>query len=206
MIDKSTNFKVLVLSFLMLFSAPISAKTILVYGDSLSAAYGMQPEEGWAWLLQEELGQEYQVINASISGETASGGLLRLPVSLEEFEPDVILIELGANDGLRGLPISSIKDNLNQMISLSQSKGVETVLFGISLPANRGPRYIDKFRAIYTDLAATHQIPLFDLYREEFIGQEGYVQEDGLHPTAITQPIVKDLILEFLVKENIVAE
>jgi len=206
MIPKTTKIKftlatLLVLSSLFLPTA--HGKQILVYGDSLSAAYGMDLEEGWAHLLAQSLGDEHTLTNASISGDTSAAGLARLPITLEEFKPDLVILELGANDGLNGLPVAQMRANLAKMIELSQAQGAEVALVGISLPASYGPRYIDQFRATYTELADKYELPFIDFYREEFLEKEGYIQEDGLHPTKITQPLVRDLLLDFLIENSL---
>ncbi len=170
----------------------------MIFGDSLSAAYGMGLEQGWAHLLAEEVKEKNTVTNASISGETSGGGRARLPITLSELKPDVILIELGANDGLQGLSISAMRSNLEEMISLSKDANVQVALAGISLPPSYGPRYIDKFRATFKELSQLHDVPFIDFYRQEFFAEPDYIQEDGLHPTAKTQPLVKEIILEFL--------
>lgn len=191
----------ILLGFLLLNVNSAQANRILIYGDSLSAAFGMDLEQGWAALLAESLKPDHEVINASISGDTSAAGLARLPITLDEFKPDLIILELGANDGLRGLPIESMKSNLEQMIKLGQQSGADIALVGISLPASYGPRYIDQFRATYRDLATQYELPFIDFYREEFFLEPGFIQEDGLHPTAITQPLVRDIVIEFL-QEN----
>jgi len=201
MIPNRSQFKFTLTALLLFFLSlchTVSAKHVLVYGDSLSAAYGMDIERGWAHLLAESLGDDYQLTNASISGDTSARGLARLPVTLEEFKPDLVILELGANDGLQGLPIERMHNNLEQMIGLITESGAKLVLVGISLPASYGPRYIDQFRATYTELASQYELPFIDFYREEFFEKDGYIQEDGLHPTEITQPIVRDLLLDFL--------
>lgn len=185
-------------------SASVHAKRILIYGDSLSAAYGMHLEEGWAHLLAQKLGDQHTVLNASISGDTSAAGLARLPLTLEEFKPDLVMLELGANDGLLGLPVATMRENLEQMIKLSQAAGVEVALVGISVPPSYGPRYVDEFRATYPALAEKYALPFIDFYREDFITTEGYIQEDGLHPTAITQPLVRDIVLAFLVENKLI--
>ena len=199
--DKFT-FTLFSLLFLCL-STPVQAKHVVIFGDSLSAAYGMDLEQGWAHLLAETLKDQHKVSNASISGETSSGGRARLPITLAELKPDLILIELGANDGLQGLPISAMRENLDYMISTSKEADVQIALAGISLPASYGPRYIDKFRATFKDLAEIHDVPFIDFYREEFFVEPDFIQEDGLHPTAKTQPLVKEIILEFLNSKNL---
>ena len=206
MIPKVTKIKFTLLAFICSFSFYgqfIHAKQILIYGDSLSAAYGMHVEEGWAHLLAEQLAADHTIINASISGDTSAAGLARLPITLENFKPDLVILELGANDGLQGLPVARMRENLASMIELSKSHGADVALVGISLPASYGPRYIDSFRATFTELASKYELPFIDFYREEFLDQEGYIQEDGLHPTAITQPLVRDFLLDFLVENEL---
>ena len=194
--DKFT-FSLLLLVTLII-SPTTQAKHLVIFGDSLSAAYGMELDQGWAHLLAENVKQRNKVTNASISGETSGGGRARLPITLAELKPDVILIELGANDGLQGLPTKAMRDNLEHMISVSKKANVQVALAGISLPASYGPRYIDEFRATFKELSQIHDLPFIDFYREEFFLEPGFIQEDGLHPTAQTQPLVKDIILEFL--------
>ena len=198
------KFTLTLFSLLFLIIAPQSqAKHLVVFGDSLSAAYGMELEQGWAHLLAESIQQRNQVTNASISGETSGGGRARLPITLAELKPDVILIELGANDGLQGLPISAMRDNLDEMISMAKDAKIQVALAGISLPPSYGPRYIDKFRATFRELSEQHNVPFIDFYREEFFTEPDYIQDDGLHPTAKTQPLVKEIILEFLNENNL---
>lgn len=191
------------LLFLMFLLSPCSAnaKHIVIFGDSLSAAYGMELEQGWAHLMAQSIGAQHRVTNASISGETSGGGRARLPVTLAELKPDVIFIELGANDGLQGLSISAMRENLNEIILIAKQANIQIALAGISLPPSYGPRYIDQFRTTFSDLAKTHDLPYIDLFREEFYLDPGAIQEDGLHPTAKTQPLVRDIILTFL-REN----
>lgn len=190
------------------FSAIAIAKEnkphLLIFGDSLSAAYGMDLEQGWAHLLALELNDTLMVTNASMSGETSGGGLARLPVTLDELRPDLVMLELGANDGLQGLSISSMRDNLEQMITLMRDKEITVALVGISLPASYGPRYVDKFRTTYIELAKKYQLPFIDFYREEFFLEPGSIQQDGLHPTAKTQGRVKDIVVDFLTTNNLI--
>ena len=163
----------------------------------------MELEQGWAALLADKLRGDHTIINASISGETSAGGKARLTITLNEFAPDLLLLELGANDGLQGLPISSLKSNLEAMIQEAIAADVTVILGGISLPASYGPRYINQFRSVYTSLAKQYELPFIDFYREDFITTEGYIQEDGLHPTQITQPIVRDMVMDFLTENNL---
>lgn len=183
-----------------------SGKHLLVFGDSLSAAYGMDIEQGWASLLAQhwqQQGERHQVTNASISGETTDGGLGRLQLTLDEVKPDVVMLELGANDGLRGHPLPRIRDNLEQMVSLVKQAGAQAVLVGISLPPSHGPRYVDGFRALFPQIAKQQNVPYLDFYREEFFTTPGYMQRDGLHPTAEPQGIIRDSLLEFFARHGL---
>lgn len=190
-------------SSLLLFFSSAHAKHILVYGDSLSAAYGMELEQGWVSLLGEKWTGDHTITNASISGETTHGGLQRLPVTLDRVKPDIVLIELGANDGLRGAPIKQIRSNLMEMVKLSKAAGTEVVVAGISIPATYGPRYIDQFRAVFKEVADAKEVNYIDLYQEDFVTQEGYIQADGLHPTAITQPLMRDIVAEYFSQQEL---
>ncbi|MBT8115040.1 MAG: arylesterase [Arenicella sp.] len=181
-------------------------KHLLVFGDSLSAAYGIDVEQGWAHLLNEywlENGVAHHTTNASISGETTDGGLARLELTLNELKPDVVMLQLGANDGLRGHPLSRIRNNLQHMIDMIKQSGAEPIVVGISLPPNHGPRYIDGFRQIFRDVAAEHEVPYIDFYREEFFSIPGYIQQDGLHPTALPQPLIVDSLLDFFAENSL---
>ena len=168
-------------------------RTILVFGDSLSAAYGLPSGEGWAALLQRRLreqGYGYRILNASISGETTSGGLQRLPRALQIDRPSMVLLELGANDGLRGLPLSLVRGNLEQMIRLSEQAGARVLLLGIRLPPNYGARYADEFAALYPELAKQFQLPLVPFLLERVALKPDLMQADGLHPDTAGEPIV----------------
>ncbi len=163
---------------------------LLVLGDSLSAAYGMSLEQGWVALLSEALAEQVQIDNASISGETSGGGLARLPVLVQRNQPDWVLLELGANDGLRGYPLSRLRDNLSAKIALVRDAGAEPILFAMALPANYGERYTRQFAALYPQLAAEQKTALLPFQFSDLLGQPGMIQEDGLHPTAAAQPII----------------
>lgn len=168
-------------------------RTILVFGDSLSAAYGLPTGEGWAALLQRRLreqGYGYRIVNASISGETTSGGLQRLPRALQLHRPAIVLLELGANDGLRGLPLPLIRGNLEKMIGLSEKSGARVLLLGIRLPPNYGARYADQFAALYPELARQFRLPLIPFLLEHVALKPGLMQSDGLHPDAAGEPLV----------------
>jgi acyl-CoA thioesterase-1 len=175
--------------------------TILVYGDSLSAAYSMPREQGWVALLQERLrkkGFPHRVVNASISGETTSGGLARLASTLEQHEPDIVLLELGANDGLRGLPLASMQRNLRSMIEASQAADASVVLLGILIPPNYGPRYTRQFAASYIELADRYDLPLLPFLLEGIAGKPELTLDDGLHPNADAQEKILDNVWQTL--------
>jgi len=174
-----------------------SGSTILVFGDSLSAAYGVRPEQGWVTLLTQRLqtqGYGYQVINASVSGETSSGALERLPRALSLHAPDILILELGANDGLRGLPVNAMHDNLAQMVRLAQAAGARVLLVGIRIPPNYGPRYTDEFGRVYGEIAQKYHLPLVPFLLEKVALDAALMQEDGLHPNAAAQPIILDTV------------
>lgn len=182
----------------ILLSANSYGSTLLVLGDSLSAGYGVNQGSGWVALLREDLGEGHTIINGSISGDTTGGGLYRLPQLLQEYSPDYVLLELGGNDGLRGQPVALMKGNLRAMIDLVRNAGAEPILFGMRLPPNYGRRYSDAFAAVYPQLAEEAQVPLIPFQLEELTVTEGMIQEDGLHPTAQAQPIIKDLIKRYI--------
>lgn len=191
-----------ILLVLVVWASPLQAKTLLVLGDSLSAAYGLPAEEGWVSLMEQELKQRQladKVINASISGETSSGGLQRLPRLLADYRPDLVLLELGANDGLRGTPLQVMEQNLRRMVELSQAAGAEVILIGIRIPPNYGPQYTQRFYSIYPDLAQEYQLPLVPFLLEGVALKPQLMQSDGLHPTAAAQPILLQTVWPHLV-------
>lgn len=163
---------------------------VLVLGDSLSAAYGIPAESGWVSLLQARLSKagRARVVNASISGETTAGGLNRLPDLLAEHTPDVVAIELGANDGLRGLPVDQIRSNLEQLVDRSRAAGADILLIGIELPVNFGPRYRDALRAVYRAVAKEKDTALVPFLLEGVALDPDLILDDGLHPNARAQP------------------
>jgi acyl-CoA thioesterase-1 len=167
---------------------------ILVLGDSLSAAHSIPVESGWVALLEARISENdrARVVNASISGETTAGGLSRLPALLAAHRPAIVAIELGANDGLRGLPMAQIKDNLARLVTLSQQAGARVLLIGIELPVNYGPRYRDALRVIYAELAAEHATQLVPFLLEGVALEPGLILDDGLHPNAQAQPRILD--------------
>lgn len=181
--------------------ADAAQQRILVFGDSLSAAYRIPEESGWVALLQRQLtedGLAHQVINASVSGETTAGGLARLPAMLETHRPDIVILELGGNDGLRGLPVSSIRQNLEQMIGLAQDSGASVLLVGIQIPPNYGPRYTTPFYQQYQELADNHNLPLIPFLLEGIADNSALMQDDGIHPTAEAQPMIVDIVWPML--------
>lgn len=171
-----------------------AAGTLLIVGDSLSDAYGMAREVGWAHQLDEHLGPDFSVVNASISGETSFGGRNRLPGLLEEYEPDWVLIILGGNDGLRALSPAQLRENLNAMIEMALNREIDVALMQIRLPANLGPAYIRRFEAVYVELAAEHNIPLLPFFLETIFDQPGMMMADGIHPTQAAQSYMLDAV------------
>jgi acyl-CoA thioesterase-1 len=181
------------LLLLFVWATPLQANTLLVVGDSLSAAYGIPQSEGWVSLLEQELEQRnsrLRVVNASISGETSSGGLSRLPRLLQDYRPDLVLLELGANDGLRGTPLNIMEQNLRRMIELSQASDARVLLIGIRLPPNYGPQYTERFYQIYPQLAQEYGLPLVPFLLESVATDPRLMQRDGLHPNSDAQPIL----------------
>lgn len=168
-----------------------TAQPVLVLGDSLSAAHGIAPEQGWVALLDERLAgaaKPRAVVNASISGETTAGGLARLPGLLAEHRPALVVLELGANDGLRGLPLATVRANLVQMLEAIRAVKVQALLVGIELPVNYGPQYRDGLRSLYRDLAGEFNVPLVPFLLEGVALDPDLMQDDGLHPKAAGQP------------------
>jgi len=185
------------LSALMLLSlsALASQNTLLVVGDSLSAAYGVPSDTAWVQLLRDRLdeqGLNWDVVNASISGETTDGGLRRLPDLLEKNQPDVVIIELGGNDGLRGFPPDVIESNLADMIEQVRDIGATPVLVGMQIPPNYGQRYTRMFADIFPNLSDRYDTPLVPFFLEGIYNADGLMQEDGIHPTEAAQPVLLD--------------
>jgi acyl-CoA thioesterase-1 len=181
------------------WSLPAFATTpkILIYGDSLSAAYGIPQQQGWAALLKEKLAQEkltYEVINASISGETTDSGLTRLASTLKQVKPSFIILELGANDGLRGLPINHMRDNLNAMIQLCKKSGIKVLLIGMRIPPNYGVKYTEAFSQTYVQLATQHKLALVPFMLQSVAARPELIQSDGLHPNTLGQAIILENI------------
>lgn len=179
----------------------IAQPTLLVVGDSISAGYGMEAEQGWVALLQKKLQAErlnYQVVNASISGDTSAGGLARIDKILAQTKPQWVLLELGANDGLRGLSPKEMKHNLAQIIDRSQKAGAKVALLAMKLPPNYGKRYIEMFYQVYPTLATELKIPLVPFILEEVASKKEMWQADGLHPNAQGQPLILNKVWQNL--------
>ena len=182
-------------------SVALANSTIVIYGDSLSAGYGIDIKRGWVSLLQNRLletGYNYQVINASISGETTAGGRHRINDTLKIHRPEIIVIELGGNDGLRGMSLTQMKDNLAAMILASIDYQAEVLLMSIEIPPNYGPRYNQQFRRTYTSLAKEHTVNLVPFLLKSVATNPSYMQADGIHPKANAQGMILDNIWPFL--------
>ena len=172
-----------------------AGKTVLVMGNSISAAYGLQTqagEPGWVQLLRQRLGPRHRVVNASISGDTTVGGLARLPKTMAVHKPDIVIIELGGNDGLRGYPVTSIRANLLAMTEAVLAAGAKPLLAGMQMPPNLGPRYTEAFRGMYPDVAAETGAALVPFLLEGVATNEEMMQRDGIHPSARAQPLLLD--------------
>jgi len=185
------------LLFVSLSVAAAEPRPLLVLGDSLSAAYGIAPQEGWVALLGERLKSAKpirKVVNASISGDTTAGGLARLPALLAGHKPALVVVELGANDGLRGLPLAQARANLASALTAIRGAGAHALLVGIELPVNYGPQYRDGLRAMYRGLAEEFNVPLVPFLLEGVALDPDLMQDDGLHPKAAAEPRVLDTV------------
>ena len=177
------------------------ARTVLVLGDSLSAAHNIATGQGWVHLLEVRLGKmvpPWAVVNASISGETSLSGRNRLPALLATWRPGVVVIELGANDGLQGLPLDQLRDNLTAMVSAAQATHAKVLLLGIELPVNYGPQYRDGLRAVYAGLAKQKHVALLPFLLDGVALDPALMQADGLHPTAAGEPRVLENVWRVL--------
>lgn len=176
----------------MFIIAPIQARTIVIIGDSLSAGYGINAQKGWVTLLSEKLQQQggIKVINLSTSGDTTSNGLAKLAPALKKYTPDVVIIELGANDGLRGLSISQMQTNLETMVKDSQKSGAKVLLLATYLPPNYGSKFLQQFKNVYKDIAQNYKIVVVPMFLEGVAGHNDLMQSDGLHPNEKAQPLI----------------
>jgi len=197
MVSFMRSFTVNSIAIFLLFTASCQAeehhRAILIVGDSLSAGYGIDAKQSWVALLQDRLtaeGYGYRVINASISGDTTSGGLRRLPRALEQHSPDIVVIELGGNDGLRGTPTTVIRSNLASMIELSQTTGAHVLIAGMQMPPNYGAEYTGKFSAVYAELADDYDAALVGFFMDSVALDPALMQADGIHPNADGQPLL----------------
>ena len=176
-------------------SAAGAERTVLVFGDSLSAAYGLATSQGWVTLLGERIASEklaWRVVNASVSGETTAGGLRRLPEDLKRHRPSLVVIALGANDGLRGQPVASARANLEEMIRLARAAQAQPVLVGLMIPPNYGIDYAREFRELYPKLARKARVPLVPFLLDGIADRRELFQPDQLHPSAAAQPLILD--------------
>ena len=196
---QNRNFKNRVLPCLVLLGlcftpVLVSAKTIMILGDSISAAYGMQPQQGWVSLLQKRLDQQYpkqhKVVNASVSGETTSGAIARMPKLLQTHKPDIVVVELGGNDGLRGQPTLLIQKNLATLIQQSQKSKATVVVLGMKIPPNYGSAYSKAFEKNYITVSQQHRVKLMPFFLQDVAGNKSLMQSDLVHPNAKAQSIL----------------
>lgn len=169
----------------------------MVLGDSLSAGYGIRAEEGWVTLLQQRLraeGYEYRVVNASVSGETTGGALARLPRVLKVHRPEIVIVELGGNDGLRGVPIPEMRSNLAKIATLSRDAGARVLIAGMRIPTNYGPQYTQQFAATFPAVAKEHRAALVPFFLEKIALEDEWFQPDRIHPVAAAQPLLLDTV------------
>jgi acyl-CoA thioesterase-1 len=200
--------RALLLAALLLVAAPsFAARTVMVFGDSLSAAYNLSAEQGWVSLLADRIARAnlpWRVVNASVSGETTAGGLRRMAEDLKRHKPSVVVIALGANDALRGQPVAGMRSNLEQMIRLARQARAEPVLVGLMIPPNYGIDYAAQFRDMYPSIAAKSRVPLVPFLLEGIADKPEMFQRDQLHPTAAAQARIADNVwpaLEPLLKK-----
>lgn len=194
----------LLISIVGLIAQPVNAgenPVLLVLGDSLSAGYGMDREDSWVHLLGlrlEQHGHDYQILNSSISGDTTQGGLARLPRLLDRYRPQWVIIELGGNDGLRGIDPVVTRQNMKRMIEHSVDSGAKVLLAGIKLPPNYGVSYLEQFESMYADLASEYDTLLIPFFMDGVIFEPGYMQDDGIHPNENGQPILLENVWKVL--------
>ena len=177
------------------------ARTILVVGDSLSAEYGLQRGSGWVELLARRLqatGQDYQIRNSSISGDTTSGGIARLPAALERYKPEIVILELGSNDALRGLSLDMTKNNLSRMVDMSQQAGARTLLVGMQIPPNYGRKYAERFQALFAEIAEQHHSGLVPFLLQGMATDKSLFQSDGIHPNEQAQAHIEANVWQYL--------
>lgn len=190
--------RVLVLSLLLAF--PLSgraAQTLLVFGDSISSGYGLPVNTGWVQLLLqrlEKVAPNYRVVNASISGETAAGGRGRIEAALAQHKPDIVILELGGNDGLRGAAIEKLQADLDAIVAASLKRNARVLLVGMRIPPNYGAAYVDRFAGVYSAVAKKHRVPLVPFLFEGFGDRSEFFQSDNIHPTRAAQPMMLETV------------
>jgi len=195
------NQLVILIMGLLITNTINAQNNILIVGDSLSAGYGLKQKQSWIYLLQQRLEEKfshYKIINESTSGDTTANGLIRVPQALEQSQPDIVILELGANDGLRGLPLNYAKTNLKKIIQILQQKQARILLLGMRIPPNYGKRYSQAFAAIYPDLAKQYNLALVPFMLQGVSGKSEFIQSDGLHPNAQAQPLILENIWPYL--------
>jgi acyl-CoA thioesterase-1 len=186
---------------LSLITPGVMARTLLVYGDSLSSGYGLPGDKAWVSLLSERLKQQrmnYTVANASISGETTLGGLKRINATLAQHKPAIVLLALGGNDGLRGQSVDAMRKNLEAIVEACRKSKSQVVLIGMRLPPNYGSAYADKFHAVFSDIAKRHKLPLVPFLLEGFGDKPEWFQADGIHPAVSAQPLMLEAVWKTL--------
>ena len=191
------------MSAVPLQSARADTFTALVMGDSISAAYGLRESEGWVALAQQQLqekGHDVTLVNASISGDTTIGGLRRLPDALERFNPDLLIIELGGNDGLRGYPTNAMQKNIEDMAILALNSDAQVLILGMLIPSNYGQAYLKKFSKAFVDAATNTESAFVPFFLEPIAHDRNYFQSDGIHPTAEAQPLLVEHVMPSLIK------
>ena len=179
---------------LALFGNAAQAERIVILGDSLSDAYNMPREAGWVHRLDERLGEAHEVIDGSISGDTSAGAVARIDGLLETHQPQVLIVILGGNDGLRGLPPSALEDNLAELIERGRAAGAKVALMQVRLPPNLGPVYIERFEGVYPALAERHDVALIPFFLDDLFDKPGMLMDDGIHPTEAAQPKLADFM------------
>jgi acyl-CoA thioesterase-1 len=193
----------LLLTFVInIATAENSTPKILVMGDSLSAGYGIDLQRGWVNLLQQDITfkNQWRIINASVSGETSTGGRERLPALLKQHQPKIVLLELGGNDGLRGQPLKILRDNMQNMIDTSKASGAKVILAGMQIPPNYGARYARQFQNLYVELAEKNGVALIPFLLAGIADNKALMQNDGIHPTAEAQPLIVQNVMPTLKK------
>ncbi|MGR9114753.1 MAG: arylesterase [Gammaproteobacteria bacterium] len=193
--------RILIVLLSLVFSTTVSAKTIIVLGDSISASYGIEVGDGWVSIIQKKLQAQkfpHKVFNESISGDTSAGGVARIDGALARHKPDIVLLELGANDGLRGLSPKQMKANLSEIIQRSRKAGARVLLLGMRLPPNYGKRFIDMFYNVYPQLADEMEVAYVPFLLEDVALEKDLMQRDGLHPNAKAQPEIAEKVWDYL--------